>query len=166
MTSTHDMRARFIAAAGELTQTLGFGRNLGQIYGHLYLCPEPQSLDDLCRALAISKGSASMSVRQLEQWGAVKRVWIRGERRDYFEAGIEFGRIIRRALVELVGRVDESMTELLADSERWMKNGKRAARPDVPEIRFVAARVQHVRDFRKRARGLWNSPLIRPLLNK
>jgi len=69
LNSPHDIRERFIAAAGDLTLSLGFGRNLGQIYGHVYFTPDPQSLDDLCDSLGISKGSASMSVRQLEQWG-------------------------------------------------------------------------------------------------
>lgn len=162
MSSPSDIRERFIAAAGDLTQSLGFGRNLGQIYGHIYFSPEAQSLDDLCEALGISKGSASMLVRQLEQWGALKKIWVKGSRKDFYEASVEFGRIIRRAMIEMVGRTAESADGLLADSETWLKqhhNGK----PN-PDHAFLNDRVKRLRDFRNRAHGLWNSPVIRLLL--
>jgi DNA-binding transcriptional regulator GbsR (MarR family) len=163
--SARDLRARLIAAAGEWTQALGFGRNLGQIYGHVYLSPTPQSLDDLCEALKISKGSASMSVRHLEKWGALKRVWIRGARKDYFEAGLDFGRIARKALAEIVGRTDESVNDLLAESEAWLKAQRNSAEAQ-PELAFLAERVHRLKEFRKRARWIWNSAPIQLLLRK
>ncbi len=157
-----DIREQFIAAAGDLTQNLGFGRNLGQIYGHVYFSPEAQSLDDLCTALGISKGSASMLVRQLEQWGALKKIWIKGSRKDFYEASVEFGRIIRRAMIEMVGRTAESADNLLDDSETWLHD--RQADSANPDVAFLNDRVQRLRDFRNRAHGLWNSPVIRLLL--
>jgi DNA-binding transcriptional regulator GbsR (MarR family) len=163
--SARELRARWIAAAGEWSQTLGFGRNLGQIYGHVYLSPTPQSLDDLCEALKISKGSASMSVRHLEKWGALKRVWIRGARKDYFEAGLDFGRIARKALADMVGRTDESVNDLLTESEAWLKAQQKSAGAS-PDIAFLAERVHHLKAFRRRARWIWNSAPIRLLLRK
>ncbi len=165
MRTADDVRARFIAAAGEITQALGFGRNIGHIYGHVYLSARPQSLDDLCAALGISKGSASMSVRQLEQWGALKRVWIRGARRDYFEAGLELGRIARKAAADMAGRTDESVGELLAESERWLKGQRRNTRSP-EDIAFLLERIHHMQQFRTRARWLLNSAPVRLLLKK
>lgn len=165
MNSPQDIRERFIAAAGDLTQSLGFGRNLGQIYGHIYFSPDPQSLDDLCESLGISKGSASMSVRQLEQWGALKKIWVKGSRKDYYEAGDEFGKIIRRAFIDMVGRTTESADDLIKESEAWLKrHGKNGSKHDYHA--FVSSRLQKLQDFRQRAQGLWSSPVIQLLLKK
>lgn len=162
MNNTQDIRERFIAAAGDLTQTLGFGRNIGQIYAHIYFSATPQGLDDLCASLGISKGSASMSVRQLEQWGAVRHVWIKGERKDYYEAAEDFGRILRKAMIDMVGRTTESADALLDESETWLQQRRRNGKAS-EEMDFIADRVRKLRDFRSRAQYLWNSPLIRVL---
>ena len=163
MNDPKDIREQYIAAAGDLTQTLGFGRNIGQIYAHVYFSREPQSLDDLTRSLGISKGSASMSVRQLEQWGALKRLWIKGERKDFYQTTEEFGKIIRKALVDMVGRTAESADTLLNESEEWLKQkNKNGSSSD--DILFLSEKVKKLRTFRRRAQGLWNSPLIRVLL--
>jgi len=162
MNTTQDIRDRFIASAGDLTQTLGFGRNIGQIFAHIYFCPQPQSLDNLTESLGISKGSASMSVRQLEQWGALKRVWIKGERKDYYETTEEFGKIMRKAMIDMVGRTTETADALLDESEVWLKQKKNNGTSNV-DIAFLSDRIQKLRDFRSRAHYLWNSPIIRVL---
>jgi DNA-binding transcriptional regulator GbsR (MarR family) len=141
---------------------VGFGRNIGQIYAHLYFSREPQSLDDLTASLGISKGSASMSVRQLEQWGAIKRVWIKGERRDYYRSTEEFGRIIRKALIDMVGRTMETTDDLLDESDQWLKDTQQNGSTD-EDIAFLAGQVGKLQTFRSRAQGLWNSPVIRLL---
>lgn len=162
MNTTQDIRERFVAAAGDLTQTLGFGRNIGQIFAHIYFSPEPQTLDRLTESLGISKGSASMSVRQLEQWGAVRQVWIKGERKDYYEASEEFGKIMRKAMIDMVGRTTESADALLNESDVWLKQKQNNGKTN-PDVVFLSDRVKKLRDFRSRAHYLWNSPLIRVL---
>jgi DNA-binding transcriptional regulator GbsR (MarR family) len=166
MNDSHDLVTRYIAAAGDLTQTLGFGRNIGQIYARIYFSPAPQALDDLTESLGISKGSASMSVRQLEQWGALKRVWIKGTRKDYYEADDAFGRIIRKALIDMVGRTTESADTLLEESDTWLKEKTAPSRKTPPDenLLFLRDRVDRIKRFRRRAQGLWNSPVIRVLL--
>ena len=95
---------RFIEDAGRLTQSLGFGRVIGQIYAYLYFSRTPRCLADLQNALGISKGSASMGVRQLEQWSAVSKVWVKGDRKDYYAANDWFGQILKSALVDTIGK--------------------------------------------------------------
>jgi DNA-binding transcriptional regulator GbsR (MarR family) len=161
-TDLQHLRERYIGAAGQLTQTFGFGRIMGQIYMHLYFSAEPQSLDDLAERLHISKGSASTTVRQLEAWGALRQVWIKGDRKDYYQTTEEFGRIIRKALQDLIGRHMESADRLLDESDAQLGNGKAAAADK--DLQFFRQRVARLRTFRKRAQGLWESPLIRLLM--
>ncbi len=158
------LRNRFIESGGQITQSIGVGRVIGQVFAHIYFSPEAQTLDDLTRELSISKGAASMSVRQLEQWGAVRQVWVKGERKDYYEADEDFGRIIRRALLDLIGRRMETADTLLKDAERFAAASRKPSKD--PEREFMRRRIEKLRIFRDRAQYIWDSSIIRLLLKK
>jgi DNA-binding transcriptional regulator GbsR (MarR family) len=150
---------RFIGEAGSASQALGFGRAVGQIYAYLYFSPDPRNLGDLQEALGISKGSASMSVRQLEQWDAVRQVWVRGDRRDYYEACDSFGRILRNAIVDTVAARMQSASGLIADALRDVD----AADPAAPDL-FLRTRLERLDAFRARAARTWKNPVLQRLL--
>ena len=62
------------------------------------------SLDDMARELGVSKGSVSTNIRELEKWGAVRQVWVKGERRDFYEAEEDFMRIIKGGILPFLKR--------------------------------------------------------------
>ncbi|HNQ88061.1 MAG TPA: hypothetical protein PKM73_05555 [Verrucomicrobiota bacterium] len=95
-------RLEFIEAAGNLCRRVGLPRSLGQIYGLLFFTPQPLSLDEIAEALDISKGSASTGTRQLAGWGAIRQVWVPGDRKDFFEVVPELGGLIRNAYREFL----------------------------------------------------------------
>ena len=68
---------------------LGIPKSIGEIYGLLYISPVPLALDEVVMKLKISKGSASQGLKFLRKVGAVKPVYVAGERRDHFEAVTE-----------------------------------------------------------------------------
>ena len=147
---------RFVEDAGNLTQSFGLGRVVGQIYAYLYFSPAPRSLADMRDALGISKGSASTGVRQLEQWSAVRKVWVKGDRKDYYEANDWLGRILKNALVDVVGTKMLSLAPILAGmSGELSGNG---------EGEFIRARIEHLRKFYRRAEKFWRNPLLQKLL--
>ena len=158
------LRQRFIESAGHFTQSLGAGRVLGQIFAHIYFSKDPQSLDDLTRLLEISKGSASMAVRQLEQWGALRRVWVKGDRKDYYVATDEFGRIIRKALLDMIGRKMETSDGLLEDAQALLQERTRNGKKSDEDWVFIDQRVKKLQTFRDRAQGLWDSSILKMLL--
>ncbi len=143
-----------------MTQSLGLGRVVGQIYAYLYFSSGPRGLADMQHALGISKGSASMGVRQLEQWHAVKKVWVRGDRKDYYEANDWFGQIVKSAVADTIGKKLGAYSSLLDEVEGELAsldngNGERD---------FLRGRIQHLRKFQKRAQGVWSSPLLKMLM--
>ena len=153
---------RFIEDAGNTTQSLGIGRVLGQIYAYLYFSREPKNLADMQATLGISKGSASTVVRQLEQWNAVRKIWVRGDRRDYYEANDWLGEIVRNVLRDTVGKKLSTSTSLLNGLKAEF-NG--ASHTVVDEDRaFIDERLQHLRRFTQKAEKAWNSPVVRVLL--
>ena len=81
-------------------QSAGLPKSVGQIYGFLFCVDEPLPMDDVIRRLSISKGSASQGLRSLRQLGAVKSVFVPGERREHFVAEIRLRKLVSGFLKE------------------------------------------------------------------
>lgn len=143
-----------------MTQSIGMGRVLGQIYAFLYFSPGARSLHDMQMALGISKGSASMGVRQLEQWDAVRKVWVKGDRKDYYEARDWFGRILRKAMLDTAAKRLQSYAALLDE----MEAGLAVSEQKTGNGKFIRDRIQHLRAFQQSAERLWSNPLVQRLI--
>ena len=98
----------FVRSAGDVCSSFGINRIIGQIYALLFMSPKALSLDDMTGRLRVSKGTISTNVRVLENWGAVKKVWVRSSRKDYYQANIDtIGIIMERVKAVLERRLDE-----------------------------------------------------------
>ena len=76
----------FIRRWGEMGQTWGINRTMAEIHALCYIVVHPVCTDDVMERLHISRGNASMSLRALCDWGIIRRLHKRGERREYFES--------------------------------------------------------------------------------
>jgi DNA-binding transcriptional regulator GbsR (MarR family) len=76
----------FIRRWGEMGQTWGINRTMAEIHAVLYITGQGLCTDDVMERLNISRGNASMSLRALVDWGIIRRMHRRGERREYFES--------------------------------------------------------------------------------
>lgn len=155
-------RREFVEAAGTLFQLLGLPRSTGQIYGLLYLSPAPQSLDHLVAALSISKGSASMGTRQLIAWGALRQVWVPGDRRDHFEAVGDLSQILRASYTDfLKPRMASSERRLAGIFDELEKDAERGA-VTKEEFKFCSSRLRSLVRFQKKVQSI--GPLAEKLL--
>src|SRR5262245_19140833 len=94
----------FTRFAGELAESFNFSRSIGQIYGLLYISPGPLSLGEICERLSMSKGNASINLRLLEFWGAVRPVSVMGSRKDFYEPNRDLKDLALRRLREGMGK--------------------------------------------------------------
>ncbi len=164
MTTSPELPAavrRLIADAGSTTQSFGLGRVVGQIYAYLYFSRSPRCLGDMQRDLGISKGSASMGIRQLEQWEAARKTTREGDRKDYFAACDGFGKILKRAIVDTVTSKMETYQQMLAEVDQMLAN-QHDAEPE--QAAFLQERLETLRLFHARVGNLWNNPIVRTLL--
>jgi len=76
----------FIRRWGEMGATWGINRTMAEIHALLYITAQPLCTDDVMERLHISRGNASMSLRSLCDWGIIRRLHKRGERREFFES--------------------------------------------------------------------------------
>jgi DNA-binding transcriptional regulator GbsR (MarR family) len=113
MATIETLQEEFADFAGELAESFSFNRSIGQIYGLLYLSDKPLSLDEIALRLKMSKGNASVNLRALESWGAVRPVWVKGSRRDHYEANRNLKEVALRRVKEGVSkRLDFALSSL------------------------------------------------------
>lgn len=76
----------FIESWGSMGVLWGINRSMARIHAFLLTSEEPMDLDTMAESLKISRGNASMSLKELRSWGVIQRVHLPGERRDYYVA--------------------------------------------------------------------------------
>src|SRR4029079_3566027 len=64
----------------------GISPTMARIHGLLYISGAALSMDDIMARLAISRGNVSMNLSKLVEWGLVRRVHKRGDRKEYYES--------------------------------------------------------------------------------
>lgn len=83
-------------AVGALIEAWGFKRNMGRMWAVLYLEDHPLSAAELGERLGLSSGAVSMLLAEMQQWGAVKKAWVVGERREHYEAETSIWKLVSR----------------------------------------------------------------------
>ncbi len=126
---------------GRLIEFWGFKRNMGRVWSVLYLSPQPLSAEDLRELLQLSSGAVSMTLSELSRWGVVRKVWIQGERKDFFAAEVQLWKMISRVFgerekIEILAAI-EAFEHALPEVDRLRSD------PD-PTIR-ARADLQHER---------------------
>lgn len=81
-------RDEFITAMERITTNFNFPALAGRIYGLLAFTPKPMSLDEISARLHAAKSGVSVNIRIIENFGLVRKVWVKGDRRDYYEADL------------------------------------------------------------------------------
>src|SRR5436309_14852934 len=154
----HDLsRARDLGidTCGRIAEFWGFTRTVGRAFGLLYLSREPLPQADIQVRLGISAGSASMTLAALGRWGVVHKIWVRGQRREHYQAETDFWKMIsgvlnereRReigAAVEVVGRAEAAARAAQAATTDASSAPGRRAKADAD---FVTERVQRLGDI-------------------
>lgn len=77
---------RFILHWGDMGQTWGVNRSVAQIHALLFVEGRAMNAEEIADALMIARSNVSTSIRDLTNWGLVRRAPVLGDRRDFFEA--------------------------------------------------------------------------------
>lgn len=133
-----------IETMGELMKFWGFSKHHGRIWALLYLREEPLNSPQLQDLLDMSAGLVSMSLKELQHWSVVDKVWVRGDRKDYYTANVDVWNMVTRVLREReyqlleqsIHNLDDAMGELETSHEE----------PDLPEerVEYMKPRVERL----------------------
>jgi DNA-binding transcriptional regulator GbsR (MarR family) len=136
-------------------RVLGLPRSIGEIYGLLFITPDPLSLDDLVEKLGISKGSASQGLRTLKTLGAVREANSMNDRRTYYVPATELKRLVG-------GFIREQIRPHLDSGKSKLQQLQETAdlSTDPIERAFLDERIERIESWMKRGK------LVLPLLQK
>jgi DNA-binding transcriptional regulator GbsR (MarR family) len=125
-----------------LIKLLGMPKSVGELYGLLFVSPEPLPMETLMDRLQMSKGSASQGLKLLRSFGAVKTVYVAGDRRDHFVAEVDLSRFASNFIKgELQPHLDSGM-ERIQRMEQLARNFAPGER-DTAENRLARLRHWH-----------------------
>jgi HTH-type transcriptional regulator, osmoprotectant uptake regulator len=99
---------RFIEDVARLLVPWGVPQTAARLYGYLLLSAEPVSLDRMTTDLEISKSSASVAARLLEQYTLARRHGERGSKRALYEVSDNY-----EGMLTQQNRLLDAMAELL-----------------------------------------------------
>lgn len=77
---------RFVLHWGDMGATWGVNRSIAQIHALLFVSGRPLNADEIATSLQMARSNVSTSIRDLVDWGLVRRAPVMGDRRDFFEA--------------------------------------------------------------------------------
>jgi DNA-binding transcriptional regulator GbsR (MarR family) len=144
----HVAQDLFIRRWGEMGQTWGINRTMAEIHALLYICGTPSCTDDVMERLNISRGNASMSLRSLCDWGIIRRLHKRGERREYFESLTDVWEIFSIIATERKRREMDPVLETIKQCQQMLADGslgKSAAQQEA--ILITRQRLEGMQEF-------------------
>lgn len=140
-----ELERELVAIFSDLADLFGNPPSHGAIYGLLFAAEEPLSMEEIVARLAISKGSASQGLRNLEEFGAISRAREDGDRSHRYTARLELKPLLSGFLSKRL------VPRLTANSDRLAR--LQALLPELPATRQPTAKVrlQRITKWHKRA---------------
>jgi DNA-binding transcriptional regulator GbsR (MarR family) len=134
-----------------VVKLLGMPKSVGEIYGLLFISPEPLALDGIVDRLRISKGSASQGLKFLRSVGAVATTYVAGDRRDHFLAEIRLKKLaagfIREELDPHLGSGEHRLARLRKSISETSRDESSA-----PLVEFYEQQVDQLERWHTKAR--------------
>jgi DNA-binding transcriptional regulator GbsR (MarR family) len=134
---------RFVLQWGDMGSQWGVNRSVSQIHALLYLSERPLTAEEIAATLGLARSNVSTSIRELMAWNLIRRVPVKGDRREHFEAETDPWEIAMRiAAIRKERELDpalEALRACVAGAERDPKLHPVAARRLNDMLAFVEA---------------------------
>jgi DNA-binding transcriptional regulator GbsR (MarR family) len=116
---------RFVLHWGDMGSQWGVNRSVSQIHALLYLSERPLTAEEIASTLELARSNVSTSIRELLAWALIRRVPVKGDRREHFEAETDLWEIATRiATVRKERELDPAVDALKACVEAAERDGK------------------------------------------
>lgn len=152
----------------KLCREFGLNNVMAQLYAILYFSNKPLSLNEMVERLRISKGSISINIRALERYGAAKRVWVKGSRKDYYEAEPDVSKVVLDRIKSMAGRRLAGMKDTINAVYNTLNQTDFSSKEEKNAIDAFKQRLGKLKDLHAKAESLFNlfnSGLVSNALN-
>jgi DNA-binding transcriptional regulator GbsR (MarR family) len=115
----------FVLQWGDLGGKWGVNRSVAQIHALLYVSERPLTAEEIADWLGLARSNVSNSIKELQAWNLVRRVPLRNDRRDHFEAEADPWEIFARIAAGRKEReIDPAIAALRACRAAAVADGK------------------------------------------
>lgn len=108
---------QFILEWGRMSSSWGINRTMAQIHALLFVSGVPLDVNEIMDRLQISRGNASMNLRELMDWGIVRRFRRPGDRKDTYLSETDpyqmFVRVVKERKRREIDPTAEAIREVL-----------------------------------------------------
>jgi HTH-type transcriptional regulator, glycine betaine synthesis regulator len=119
-----DIEEEFVSLWRRMSSLWGISPTMAEIHGLLYITGAALSMDDIMGRLDISRGNVSMNLSKLAEWGLIRRVHRRGDRRDYYESLRDVWEMFTLVAAQRKRREIDPILSTLRDCEGRLANGR------------------------------------------
>lgn len=111
----------FIESWGAMGSIWGINTSTGRIHALLMTSTTPLSLDDISTRLKISRGNASMCLKELRSWAVIDLIKEPGDRRDYYASKSDVRKMFLAIARERKRREFDPLVEMVQTTLRELK---------------------------------------------
>jgi len=130
----------------------------GQIYALLFVSEKTLSLDEISEKLVVSKSNISINIRMLESYGLVKKVWVKGSRKDYYTAERTYPKKVIGGFLEKIRNTLDDAIETIEDAkDKALETRKKLHEENRREINFVIEQLNLLGMFYYGAHDFFNN---------
>ncbi|MBL8059688.1 MAG: MarR family transcriptional regulator [Chthonomonas sp.] len=138
----YDVQEQFIMEWGRMSSSWGINRTMAQIHALLFITGKPFSMDDIIERLHISRGNASMNLRDLMEWGIIRRFRRPGDRKDIYLTDSEPWQMVARVVRERKRRELDPTNKVISECLDKVPSGD-----DVEDAQVLRQRLQGLLDI-------------------
>jgi len=131
----------FIEGWGRMGGYWGISKVMAEIYAVLYVSNLPLTLEDMSDKLKTSRSNISLNVRGLIELGVVNKVVIRGERKDYYSAETDIGKLAKLLAMAKKKRELDPAMEIIGEALAASKSDDHGD----PEHRMFVDRLEELK---------------------
>src|SRR5229473_2367575 len=142
-----EVEDRFVDLWDTMSRLWGISSTMARIHGLLYITGSALSMDDIMERLAISRGNVSMNLSKLVEWGLVRRVHKRGDRRDYYESLSEVWEMFTLVAAQRKRREIDPIISTLRRCREMLSPEMLGGLADEPPARDRSGRVNDLLTF-------------------
>lgn len=114
---------RFILEWGRMSSSWGINRTMAQIHALLLVSEKAHTMDEVIDRLHISRGNASMNLRDLTEWGVIHRSRTPGDRKDLYHGDSDVLEMFARVVKERKRREIDPTVAVIRDCLEMLPPG-------------------------------------------
>jgi DNA-binding transcriptional regulator GbsR (MarR family) len=142
-----EMRHALIEDFGNGYVKFGHSELMGRIVGLLICSEAPLTVDEISEQLQVSKSPVNQIARRLEELSLIRRVWVKGDRKHYYQIADD---VFLQAGANLSRLFEENLQIAERHRRTALKKFAAAGREEKAKLRAFCERLINMHEFHLR----------------